>query len=69
MTLFTKFYRVAWLVLIVLLIFLDRNNPYWVGSSIFLLLILAAIAVLRALQSRQEWREIIEEENLDKDIP
>ena len=69
MTLFTKFYRVAWLVLIVLLIFLDRNNPYWVGGSIFLLLILAAIAVLRALQTRKEWREIIEEENLDKDIP
>ena len=69
MTLFTKFYREAWLVLIVLLIFLDRNNPYWVGGSIFLLLILAAIAVLRALQTRKEWREIIEEENLDKDIP
>ncbi len=69
MTLFTKFYRVAWLVLIVLLIFLDRNNPYWVGGSIFLLLILAAIAVLRALQTRKEWREIIEEESLDKDIP
>ena len=69
MTLFTKIYRLAWLVLIVLLIFLDRTNAYWVGCSIFLLLILAAIAVLRALQSRKEWREIIEEENLDKDIP
>ena len=69
MTLFTKIYRFAWLVLIVLLIFLDRANPYWVGGSIFLLLILTAIAVLRALQSRKEWREIIEEENLDQDIP
>ena len=69
MTLFTKFYRLAWLVLIVLLIFLDRTNPYWVGFSIILLLILAAIAVLRALESRKEWREIIEEESLDKDIP
>ena len=69
MTLFTKFYRLAWLVLIVLLIFLDRTNPYWVGFSIILLLILAAISVLRALESRKEWREIIEEENLDKDIP
>ena len=69
MTLFTKFYRLAWLVLIVLLIFLDRTNPYWVGFSIILLLILAAIAVLRALESRKEWREIIEGENLDKDIP
>ena len=69
MTLFTKFYRLAWLVLIVLLIFLDRTNPYWVGFSIILLLILAGIAVLRALESRKEWREIIEEESLDKDIP
>ena len=69
MTLFTKFYRLAWLGLIVLLIFLDKTNPYWVGFSIILLLILAAIAVLRALESRKEWREIIEEENLDKDIP
>ena len=69
MALFTKIYRLAWLVLIVLLIFMDRTNLYWVGGSIFLLLILAAIAVLRALQSRKEWREIIEEENLDKDIP
>ena len=57
------------MVLIVLLIFLDKTNPYWVGVSIILLLILAAIAVLRALESRKEWREIIEEENLDKDIP
>ena len=69
MTFFIKIYRLAWLVLIVLLIFLDRTNPYWVGGSIILLLILAAIVVLRALQSRQEWREIIEEKNLDKDIP
>ena len=69
MTLFTKIYRLAWLVLIVLLIFLDRTNPYWVGGSIILLLILAAVAVLRALQSRQEWREIIKEESSDKDIP
>jgi hypothetical protein len=52
-----------------LLIFLDRTNPYWVGGSIILLLILATIAVLRALESRKEWREIIQEENLDKDIP
>ena len=68
MTLFTKIYRLAWLVLIVLLIFLDRTNPYWVGGSIILLLILATIAVFRTLQSRKEWREIIEEENLDKEI-
>ncbi len=69
MTFFTKIYRLAWLVLIVLLIFLDRTNPYWTGGSIFLILILTIIAILRVLQSREEWRDIIKEENLDKNIP
>ena len=69
MNIFTKFYRAAWLVLIILIIFLDRNNLYWVIGTIILLLLLSCIAVLRFLDSRNEWREIIEEESLDKDIP
>ena len=69
MNIFTKIYRTAWLVLIILIIFLDRNNLYWVIGTIILLLLLSCIAVLRFLDSRNEWREIIEEESLDKDIP
>ena len=69
MNIFTKIYRAAWLVLIILIIFLDRNNLYWVIGTIILLLLLSCIAVLRFLDSRNEWREIIEEESLDKDIP
>ena len=69
MVIFTKIYRVAWLVLVILFIFLDRNNLYWVIGTIILLLLLSCIAVLRFLDSRNEWREIIEEESLDKDIP
>ena len=69
MNIFTKLYRAAWLVLIILIIFLDRNNLYWVIGTIILLLLLSCIAVLRFLDSRNEWREIIEEESLDKDIP
>ncbi len=69
MTFFTKIYRIAWLVLILLIVFLDRNNLYWVAGTITLLLLLSGIAVLRFLDSRNEWREIIKEENLDKDIP
>jgi hypothetical protein len=69
MNIFTKIYRAAWLVLIILIIFLDRNNLYWVIGTIILLLLLSFIAVLRFLDSRNEWREIIEEESLDKDIP
>jgi len=69
MTFFTKIYRMAWVVLIVLIIFLDRNNQYWVVGTIILLLLLSGIAVLRFLDSRNEWRKIIKEESLDKDIP
>ena len=69
MNTFTKTYRAAWLVLTTLIIFLDRNNLYWVIGTIILLLLLSCIAVLRFLDSRNEWREIIKEESLDNDIP
>ena len=69
MNIFTKIYRTAWLVLIILIVFLDRNNLYLVIGTIILLLLLSCIAVLRFLDSRNEWREIIKEESLDKDIP
>ena len=69
MAIFTKIYRAAWVVLIILIVFLDRNNLYWVVGTITLLLLLSGIAVLRFLDSRNEWRKIIQEESLDKDIP
>ena len=69
MAVFTKIYRTAWMVLIILIVFLDRNNLYWVVGTITLLLLLSGIAVLRFLDSRNEWRKIIQEESLDKDIP
>ena len=69
MNTFTKTYRAAWLVLTILIIFLDRNNLYWVIGTIILLLLLSCIAVLRFLDSRNEWRKIIKEKSLDKDIP
>jgi len=69
MTFFTKIYRTVWVVLIILIVFLDRNNLYWVVGTIILLLLLSGIAVLRFLDSRNEWRKIIQEESLDKDIP
>ena len=68
MNLFTKLYRLLWLIIILLLIFLDRQNPYWVIATLLLLIILSAIAVLRFLESRNEWREYINEESLDEDI-
>ena len=69
MEIFTKIYRTAWVVLIILIVFLDRNKLDWVVGTITLLLLLSGIAVLRFLDSRNEWRKIIQEESLDKDIP
>ena len=68
MNLFTKLYRLLWMIIILLLIFLDRQNPYWVIATLLLLIILSAIAVLRFLESRNEWRKYIDEESLDEDI-
>jgi len=69
MNIFTKIYRTSWLVLTILIIFLDRNNLYWVIGTIILLLSLSCVAVFRFLDSRNEWREIIKDKSLDKDIP
>ena len=69
MAIFTKIYRTTWMLLIILIVFLDRNNLYWVVGTITLLLLLSGIAVFRFLDSRNEWRKIIQEESLDKDIP
>ena len=68
MTLFTKIYRFFWFILIISLIFLDRQNVYMVGVALFFLVVLSAIAILRAIEARNQWREFIKEEGLDKEI-
>ncbi len=66
---FTKIYRFSWVILLILIFFLDRDNLYWVIATILLLVVLSGIAVLRSLESRKEWRKYIEEESLDDNIP
>jgi len=66
MTVFSKIYRFAWFILVILLIFFDRQNIYWVVSTIILLLIVSVIAVLRAIESRNQWRNYLEEEDLNE---
>ena len=68
MNLFTKLYRLLWMIIILLLIFLDRQNPSWVIATLLLLIILSTIAVFRFIESRNEWREYIDEESVDEDI-
>ncbi len=69
MKIFTKIYRLSWLLMVILIVFFDRNNTYQSWFSIALLLVLSFISVLRFLESRNEWRRIINEESLDKDLP
>ena len=69
MKIFTKIYRLSWLLMVILIVFFDRNNTYQSWFSIALLLVLSLISVLRFLESRNEWRRIIEEESLDQDLP
>ena len=69
MNFFLKIYRSLWLVFIMLFIFLDRQNLYWVTVTILLLIILSSIAVFRSIESRNEWRRIIQEESINEEIP
>ena len=65
---FTKIYRFSWVILLILIFFLDRDNLYWVIATILLLVVLSGIAVLRSLESRKEWRQYNEEESLNDNI-
>ena len=65
---FTKIYRISWVILLILIFFLDRDNLYWVIATILLLLVLSGIAVLRSLESRKEWRQYNKEESLNDNI-
>ena len=65
---FTKIYRISWVILLILIFFLDRDNLYWVIATILLLVVLSGIAVLRSLESRKEWRQYNKEESLNDDI-
>ena len=65
---FTKIYRLSWVILLILILFLDRDNLYWVIATILLLVVLSGIAVIRSLESGKEWRKYNEEESLNDNI-
>ena len=64
---FTKIFRFIWVLFFVLFIFLDKDITF---NKIFLIIsivILATITIFRILDSRDEWRKIVEkEESLNK---
>ncbi len=61
MTKFTMIFRLMWLMVGLAVLFMDRNNFIHVIIVISILLILTAITILRAINSRNEWRKMIED--------
>ena len=59
--LFTRIFRLMWLFYFILLIFLDRDIFAVKVGLIAFVLILTAITILRALESKKEWGEIIKD--------
>jgi len=65
---FTRLFRFLWVLFFILLIFLDRDLFYVKIGLIVYILILTIITVIRTLESKKEWGEIIKDmdvENLD----
>ena len=63
--LFTRIFRLLWLLFFILLIFLDRDIlEVKIGLIVFVLM-LTAITIIRALESKKEWGEIVND--LDDD--
>ena len=65
MTKFTIFFRLVWLITLLSFTFIDRNNKILVFLMIFLLLILTIITIIRILISRNEWRKMIEDGDVE----
>ncbi len=61
MTKFTMIFRLMWLMVGLAVLFMDRNNFIHVIIVISILLILTTITILRAINSRNEWRKMIED--------
>ena len=59
--LFTRLFRLMWLLFFILLIFLDRDLFVIKIGLIVFVLILTAITILRALDSKKEWGEIVKD--------
>jgi hypothetical protein len=53
-------YKSLWLILFILILTFDRSSNNSVYSTLGLLVILTIVAVVRAINSRNDWRPIAE---------
>jgi len=57
--------KLTWFIVFLLIIFIDRDNSIQKISTIVLLLLISMITVIRSLNSRNEWRQIIEDGDVE----
>jgi len=55
------FIKLFWVITLLLVIFLDRENNVMVIITILFLLIISTLTILRSINSRNEWRKMIED--------
>ena len=60
---FTKLFRILWVVFFFLLIFSNRKLLIVKVGLISFLIILSIITIIRALESKKEWKDILSEIN------
>ena len=64
-TIFNYLFKVLWATVFILIIFINRDNQFMVICTISLLILLAFITILRSINSRNEWRKIIEDGDVE----
>ena len=64
-TIFNYLFKVLWATVFILIIFINRDNQLMVICTISLLILLAFITILRSINSRNEWRKIIEDGDVE----
>ena len=58
-------YKAFWLILFILILTFDRSSSNSIYSTLGLLVILTIVAVVRAINSRNDWRPIAEKHYLE----
>jgi len=53
--------KLLWFATFLLIIFIDRNSGAMIFITISLLLFMSIITVIRSINSRNEWRQMIDE--------
>ena len=63
--LFNYFFKSLWILVFILIMFIERDNIFMVIFTIVLLSILTFITFLRSIDSRNQWRKIIEDGDVE----